>query len=136
MESLIWKIRISVLWVFMAVGMAAAMVLWFMGPGVIEEIMSGEMEGMQITAGFTILFALFWLIPLIMAFLCFILKHTANRWANFVLGVVFGVFYLFDTIGDLSRGDPFGGDMFMGIAMIVVAALIAWHAWRWPKEEA
>ena len=120
----------------MAVGMSAAMVLWFMGPGVIEEIMSGEAEGMQITAGLSILFALLWLIPLIMAFLCLTLKHTGNRWANFVLGALLGLFYVFDIIGDLTRGDPFGGDMFMGIAGIVVAALIAWHAWKWPKPEA
>ena len=38
MEILRWKIRIAVMWVFYAVSMSASMVLWLLGPGVIEEV--------------------------------------------------------------------------------------------------
>ena len=135
MEILRWKTRLSVLWVFMAVGMSAAMILYFMMPGVVEEIIAGEMEGMQISDGLLAGFTIFWLIPLIMAVLCLTLKDAPNRWTNFVLSIIFGVFYLVDVIGDLSRVG-LSGDTLMGIAAIVVAAFIAWFAWKWPKQEA
>ena len=135
MEILRWKTRLSVLWVFMAVGMSAAVILYFMMPGVVEEIIAGEMEGMQISDGLLAGFAIFWLIPLIMAVLCLTLKDAPNRWTNFVLSIIFGVFYLVDVIGDLSRWG-LSGDTLMGIAAIVVAAFIAWFAWKWPKQEA
>ena len=135
MEILRWKTRIAVLWVFMAVAMSAAMVLFFMGPGVIEEVMAGEIEGMQISDGILVFFALLWLIPLIMAVLCLTLRDVPSRWTNFVLGIIFAIFWLVDVIGDLTRGG-LSGYMLMGVSMIVVAALIAWQAWILPKQEA
>jgi len=78
MENLVWKMRISVLWIFLAVSMSAAMILYIMGPGVINDIIAGEMEEMEISAGVLMLFALFWLIPLIMAFLTLVLKDIAS----------------------------------------------------------
>ena len=134
MELLRWKTRLSVLWVFMAVSMSAGMILYNMMPGVVEEIIAGEWEGMQISDGLLAGFTIFWLIPLIMAVLCLTLKDAPNRWTNFVLSIIFGVFYLVDVIGDLSRGD-LSGHTLMGIAAIVVAAFIAWFAWKWPKQE-
>ena len=135
MELLRWKARLSVLWVFMAVAMSAAMVLFFMTPGVIEEVMAGEIEGMQISDGLLVFFALLWLIPLIMAVLCLTLRDVLSRWTNFVLGIIFAIFWLADAIGDLTRGG-LSGYMLMGVSMIVVAALIAWQAWILPKQEA
>jgi len=133
MEKLVWKLRISVLWIFLAVGMSAAMILYIMTPGVIDDIIAGEMEAMEISAGVLMLFALFWLIPLIMAFLTLVLKDTVNRWSNAVLGLFFGIFYIVDIAGHLSRGEEFGGHALVGVAGIIVAFFIFWHAWKWPK---
>jgi len=69
MEILLLKIRIAVLWIFLAVATSASMILWFMATGGIDEIMSGMAEGMQISTGLLLFFLLFWLIPLAMAFL-------------------------------------------------------------------
>ncbi len=135
MENLYWRIRISVLWVFMAVGMSASMILFFMGSGVIEDIIAGEIEEMEITEGILLVFALFWLIPLIMAFLSLVLKDKANRWANIILGAFFAIFLPVDIAGHLSRGEAFGGHCLIGAAGIVVAVVIAWHGWKWPKLE-
>ena len=133
MENLAWKMRISVLWLFLAVSMSAAMILYIMGPGVINDIIAGEMEGMEISAGVLMIFALFWLVPLIMAFITLVLKDTINRYANAILGLFFGIFYIVDISGHLSRGEEFGGHALVGVAGIIVAFLIFWHAWKWPK---
>ena len=134
MEKLVWKLRISILWIFLAVAMSAAMILYIMGPGVIDDIIAGEMEEMEITAGILMIFALFWLIPLIMSFLTLVLKDTANRYVNAVLGLFFGIFYIVDISGHMSRGEEFGGHAFVGSVGIIVAFLILWHAWKWPKK--
>jgi hypothetical protein len=57
MELLRWKTRISVLWIFLAVSLSAAMLLSFMEPGVIEDLISGEHHGTQISEGLIFLFA-------------------------------------------------------------------------------
>ena len=138
METLTLKVRISVLWLFFAVAYLVSLVLHFTWPGVIEEIMAGEMEGMQISGGLLLVFALFFVIPLIMAPLAITLRGAANRWTNFVLGIVFAVFTIFDfssavTAENLSLAL---GHLPLVVAAIVVPALIAWQAWKLPRQEA
>jgi hypothetical protein len=133
MEDLTWKMRISVLWIFMAVAMSATMLLALLGPGVIEEIITGEVEGMQINSGLLAMFSLFWLIPLVMAFLTLILKDKVNRWTNIILGGFFTFFNIVHIIGHLAGGKVTIEHWLFGIPTIVVAFLIFWHAWKWPK---
>lgn len=137
MELLRWKTRIAVLWIFLAVGLSAAMFLSFMEPGVIEDLISGKHDGTQIGEGLIFLFAILWFIPLIMAFLSLTLKDSTNRWTNFVLGILFAIFYVVDFINNLTGEElPAIASVVMFVLLIVVAALIAWHAWKLPKQEA
>ena len=128
MEILRWKTRIAVLWVFMAVAMSAHSILYFLEPGAIAEI-----EGMQLSAGMILFMALFWWVPLVMAVLSLTLKDSANRWANFVLGIVFTILNIVHLTEHLAEPSA---DMILLIgSTIVVTGLIAWFAWRWPKPQ-
>ena len=49
MENLALKIRLAVLWLFVAVAMSANTILYFVVPGVVDEIRTGEVVGMQAT---------------------------------------------------------------------------------------
>ena len=129
MEILRWKIRISVLWIFMAVAMSAHSVLAFMEPGAMEQI--GEM---QISAGMFLFMALFWWVPLVMAVLSVTLKDLANRWTNIILGIVFTALNIFHLIEHLA--DPSAHQILIIGSTVVVTALIFWHALKWPKQEA
>jgi len=137
MEELTLKVKIAVLWIFMAVGMSAAMLLFLMAPGTIEEVIAGEMGGMKISEGVLFGFSLFWLVPLAMAFFSVILKRAANRVLNIALGLFFAVFYIVDIIvdasGHISRGEMFFTHLVVGGVMVIVAALIFFYALRWPK---
>ena len=138
MEILKWKIRFSLLWVFLAVATSANMILSLAGPGVIEELISGKLEGAQITNGTLLMLGLLWLIPLIMAILCFTLKDSVNRWLNFVLAIILGIFYITDmveSIGQIAQGLPYAGPLLLTISGIVVAAFIARFSWSWPKQQ-
>jgi len=135
MEVLRWKTRIAVLWIIQAVAMSVYVFLFFMEPGAIEEIISGEVRGMQISEGLLFFYAIFWFIPWILAWLSLTLKGSANRWTNFVLGILFAIFLVIGLIESAIGGTSAAilVDYFLGI---VAAALIAWYAWKWPKEEA
>ena len=129
MGILQWKIRISVLWIFMAVAMVAHSVLAFMEPGAMEQI-----EEMQISVGMFLFMALFWWVPLVMAVLSVTLKDLANRWTNIILGIVFTVLNIFHLIEHLA--DPSAHQILIIGSTVVVTALIFWHALKWPKQEA
>jgi len=128
MERLTWKIRISVLWLFMAVAMSAHSALSFMERDVVEQ-----MWEMQMGVGMLVFMLLFWLVPLIMAALSLTLKDSANRWANIVLGIVFTLLNIGHLVEHLTP--PAVHQILILASTVVVTALIAWYAWKWPKQE-
>ena len=138
MEILRWKARLSVIWVIMAIGYTAGWFLMFMMPGIMEEMMAGEMPaGKPLSEGRMAMYALFWLIPIVMAVLCLSLKDSPNRWLNFVLGIIFGLFFIFEITSRSIEGDEVSIAIWLiFIAAIVFSAFIAWFAWKWPKPEA
>ena len=136
MELLRWKTRLSVLWVFMAVGHSAGMFLYLLMPGVLEEVMAGKIGGMQLSEGVMVLYAIFWLIPFIMAVLCLTLKDSYNRWLSFVLAILYILFFIVDIISYLASGESISVALWLiYVAGIVASALIAWFALRWPKQQ-
>jgi hypothetical protein len=126
------RTRISVLWIWMAVAISAHSLLFLSEPGGIEKITSGELKW-----GAWMLFfdALFWLIPLVMAFLSVTLRNTADRWVNMILGGIFTVF----NIGHLIKAISYFGlavhQILIVGSTVVATALIFWYALRWPRQQ-
>jgi hypothetical protein len=137
MEPLKWKMRISVLWVILAVGFSVYMVFRFMEPGFIEGILSGIFGNnrVRITGGYLSCLAIFWFIPFIMAFLSLKLKDSVNRWTNFVLGVFLAVAFICGLVQSMNNGHS---AVILANECIgfMAAALIGWYAWKWPVQEA
>lgn len=129
-----WKVRVCVLWLLLAVGMSAAMLLALFEPGILRDLMAGEVEGKNAhSAGLQLSFAAFFLVPMAMAFLTLVLQDTVNRWANGVLGALFAGSCLLDVVGHL--GGTFGGEPLVTLVMGLIGLLIVWHAWRWPHDQ-
>ena len=137
MESVTLKMRIAVLWLFMAVAMSAHVVLSVFEPGVVEQIASGKM---QIGEEMFLFMSLFWLIPLTMAYLSVTLKDSANRRANITLGLLFTALNIFHLIFELMVQPSTHmvqaslHQLLIDGATVVVTALIVWHAWKWPRQ--
>ena len=131
MESLNLKIRISVLWIFMAVAMSAHGVLSVFEPGALEQIISGEM---QIGAGMFLFMALFWFVPLVMAFLSVTLKDSVNRLANIILGIIFTILNIFHLVEHLK--EPSAHQILIIGSTIIVTALIFCYALKWTRKKA
>lgn len=139
MELLRWKARIAGLWVFMVVAnyIHGMLITWEQGG--LERMMSRMEAG---GAGELLFEALFALVPLWLAFLAMTLKNSGNRWVNFVLGIVFtimNIFHFFSCGVPLLEGPvagPTAHHILLVGSTVVMTGLIAWYAWKWPKQEA
>jgi hypothetical protein len=125
-----WKIKIAVLWlIYAAVGLGAGYyMLW--EPGVIEQIIAGEIAGTKITPEIMIIDAIMLLVPLVMPFLSLTLKDSINRWANIIVGIVsIGLILIFTVTVTAAYA------ILLNLSMIVAAVLIVWYAWK-SKQKA
>jgi len=128
------KTKFAVLWLFTEVARLTTMYLFFFEPGAIEEVMSGVVEGMEVGPELLLFAAIMFLVPLMMAFLSLTLKKSTNRWTNIILGIVYTGFNLIELIEYLAQ--PYAHKILLTVSAVVASALIAWYAWKWPKQEA
>jgi hypothetical protein len=126
---LILKVRISVLWIFMAVALSAESALFLMGPGAMEEV-----EAMAMGPEMLFFMSLFWWVPLVMAFLSVTLKDVANRRVNLIMGGIFTVVNIAHFIEHLAQ--PSAHTILLVGSTVAVTALVVWYAWKWPRQEA
>jgi hypothetical protein len=125
------KFKLSALWVTLMFFYLYADVLAFYQPGALEEIIAGEIGGLQINQAFSITAAIVMAIPSVMVFLSLALKAKVNRWINIIVGI-YSAFVLL-TANLLVPGVTYG--IFYGIVEAVLIALIIGYAWKWPKQE-
>jgi hypothetical protein len=132
-ELLVWKLRVSTLWIFLGVGMLAGMFAVIMPADVLGKyVATGEFEGEKIDATLLALMVmLFCLLPLAMAFLTLVLRDPINRYANAIVGAVATVMWAWDLAEHASKGLEIGA--LVTVTLIIAGLLIVWHAWRWPR---
>ncbi|MBE3092133.1 MAG: hypothetical protein IMZ51_00525 [Chloroflexi bacterium] len=119
------KIKLSALWVTLMFFYLYADVLTFYQPGIIEEIVAGEIVGIQINQVFLLGVAILMAIPTVMVFLSLTLKAKANRWANIILGI-FHAGVLLTSM--LVPGETWAYYIVYMIGEAVLIALIVWYA--------
>ena len=121
------KIKLASLWIFEAVAMSAFFTLTLMLPGVIEEVIAGEILMDPINETMLLIFALLWIIPLIMAFLSLILKDSINRWVNIIVGLGWIIIGIMNT---LKTGYTFIAIHLIDASLYMITILIFWYAWK------
>ena len=106
-------------------------ILGFYAPGNIEELISGEIAGIQMTQelllGSTILMA----IPSVMVFLSLALNAKANRLVNIIIGLV----YIVVLVSTFLTGRNPAYYILFAILKAVLLVLIIWQAWKWPTQQ-
>ena len=142
MESISRKIKIAVLWLIAAEANSAHMIMVTIDPVSMKKMLEW---GETILAEGWLFGAIYWLIPIWMAFVTTVVKGSFNRWGNFVLGIigtVLGIYHFFMCGVPLSfiPPGPVAGPTVHHILLLVTAlcatALITCYAWKWPKQEA
>ena len=83
------KIKLCALWVALMFCYTYADILGFYAPGNLEELISGEIAGIQMTQGLLFGSAVLMAIPTAMVVLSLTLRARANRWTNIIVGIVY-----------------------------------------------
>jgi hypothetical protein len=125
-----WKIKVSVLWLFIDIAYIVDVILGIMEPGGLQQFLNtGQIGG--ITMGPEVLFvlAIALLVPLVMAFLSLVLRNSANRWANIIVGAVYTFLWIFALITTAEQ-HPVAYSMLITLSKLVASAVIVWYAWK------
>lgn len=131
MKILSLKLRIMVLWIFMAASITAEVSLYLYHKGQIEGIISGEAG---ITSANLVLWTIRWLIPFVLALLTISLADKASRILNIVFGVIIVVFNIFQFVMRFATGEYMPAFLVMIIVLSIVASiLILIYAAVWPR---
>ncbi len=126
MNTLLFRTRVAVLWVAVAIAVAASLLLYLFVPGALEDMVAGEMEGEILTDGMGFFFAALGTIPLVMAGVTVLVGDRANRYVNLIAGTAFGLFGVYAVTSHLLAGDFNGHVLMAGLAgaiAFVIAAL-------------
>ena len=115
------KIKISVLWILMAVSLLVHGQLHFFEAGAVPK----ESEGILL------FFSLCFFIPIAMAYLSLVLKRTPNRYLNLTVGSIFLLMNLYHLYGHISEPHqlPIVG------GTVVIAILILWFSWNGQSRD-
>jgi len=137
MQANMWRIRISILWIADVVALAAAYTLALLEPGFLDELLSGRLEGMGVTAGVGLIAAYFWIVPICMMYATLVLgKKSAKVW-NLVLALVALLLNLVDFFSRFTSYEPEGIARTIMIGLMwIIPLIIVWHVWKWPEEAA
>jgi hypothetical protein len=102
----------------------------FFAPGGIEEIMSGEISGIEITQVFLFAVSVYIAIASVMVFVTLVLTPAICRWANIVLAILYIVSIVASAIGESAYF------IFLSAVEVALLLLIVRYAWKWPRQEA
>jgi len=123
------KARLSTLWIFVLLNVIFRDIHELFRPGLLEEMMTGTINGVQMTEGTLLVAGIMLEILIAMVILSRVLEYRVNRWANIIVGAI--AIPLVIGIGPKDLDD-----MFFATIEVVALALIIWFAWKWPKQEA
>jgi hypothetical protein len=122
------RLKISALWIAMLFLFAYGDIFGFFKPGQIEEVMSGEISGIEITQGFLLAVSVYIAIASAMIFLSLVLRPPVARWTNVVLAILFAASIVASAIGETDAYY-----LFLSVAEIAALLLIVRYAWKWPR---
>ena len=120
---------LSGLWLFVLLNIIFRDLHEFATAAAIDEIMSGFVNGVEITEGLLLIGFVLVEIPISMVLLSRVLKYKINRWANILAAVLTLAVTASALPGDLDDN---------AFALIEIAALLAiiWKAWKWTEQDA
>jgi len=102
----------------------------FFPTGLIEEVIEGEVSGVEITQVFLFGVSVYIAIASAMVFLSLVLQLRVSRWANIVMPIPYMV-----SIAISSIGEMWAYYYFMSIAESALLVVIVWYAWTWPTRD-
>ncbi len=122
------KAKLSISWIFVLLNVIFRDIHELFRPGLLAEMMTGTVNGVQMTEGILLVAGIVLEIPIAMVLLSRVLPYRINRWANLIAGVI--AIPLVIGIGPKDLDD-----MFFATIEVVSLTLLIWFAWKWPNPE-
>jgi len=120
---------LSTLWIFVILNMFARDFHELGRPGMLEQVMSGVVDGVIITEELMLLGGIMFEVFIIMVVLSQVLKYKINRCVNMVMGLIaIAIVVMTNLSPDLDN------IFFMIIEIIALVAIIG-IAWKWKIEK-
>jgi hypothetical protein len=124
------RLKISALWIAMLFLFAYGDIFGFFNPGQIEEVVAGEISGIEITQAFLLAVSVYIAIATVMIFLSLVLRPAVCRWTNIVLAILYVGSIVASAIGETDAYY-----LFLSVFEIALLLLIVRHAWTWPRKD-
>ena len=124
MDASLFRTRAAVLWVAVALALSGSVWLFLFMPGVLEDVLAGEVEGENLDDAMTFFMATMVIIPIVMAAVTLLVGDRANWSVNLIAGLAFGLFGLFAVVRE-TAADGFNVHILMLAVATVFALLIA-----------
>ena len=123
------RLLLSVLWIFTILNFFARDIHELGRPGMLEQMMSGTIDGVVVTDMLMLLGGIMIEIPILMTVLALLLPRGVNRWANIGVGLLTSA-----MIVAMNLKPDLDNVFFMGIQLIALIAIIR-IAWRWRDND-
>jgi len=123
------RVLLSILWIFVILNFFARDIHELGRPGMLEQMMSGTVDGVKITELLMLFGGIMIEFPIVMTVLTLLLPHGGNRWANIGTGLLTIV-----MIVAMNLKPDLDNVFFMGIQLIALVAIIT-IAWRWRDND-
>jgi hypothetical protein len=125
------RIKISALWIAMLFLFAYGDIFGFFVPGHLEEIIRGEVSGIEITQLFLFAVSVYAAIASLMIFLTLVLKPKVGRWTNIVAAILYIVSIVASAIGVTDAYY-----VFLSVVESALLVLVIGYARTWPANAA
>jgi hypothetical protein len=122
------KAKLSTSWIFVLLNVIFRDIHELFRPGLLEEMMTGTVNGVQITEGTLLVGGIMLEILIAMVILSRVLPYRVNRWANIIAGAI--AIPLVIGIGPKDLDD-----LFFATIEVVALLLIIWYAWKWHNRK-
>ena len=120
---------LAVLWIFIVLNFFARDIHELGRPDMLEQMMSGVIDGIEITEALMLLGGVMIEIPILMAVLALALPRRINRWTNA------GASLLTAAMIVASNLDPDLDNLFFMIIQLIALVIITRVAWCWSEDQ-
>ena len=119
---------LSTLWIFVILNIFARDIHELGRPGMLEQVMSGVVDGVVVTEGLMLLGGIMFEVFIVMVVLSHVLKYKINRCVSMIMGLIaIAIVVMTNLTPDLDN------IFFMIVEIIALVAIIG-IAWRWKIE--
>jgi hypothetical protein len=123
------RLLLSTLLIFVILNLFARDIHELGRPGMLEQMMSGTVDGVVVTEGLMLFGGVMIEIPILMTVLALVLPRGGNRWANIGVGLLTSAMFV-----AMNLKPDLDNVFFMGLQLMVLIAVIG-IAWRWRDDK-